>query len=95
LGVKTLCVPLGPFESAFGQRASEVFPAEFDRLEGWAFATRCDDYLRITELGRLFIDTVSSLFFSASESSVPHPEEPEIRDMERSVGTRLTALALA
>lgn len=82
LGVKTLKVPLGPFAEQFGVSADSRFREEFDRLEAWGFVRLHDNCLELTELGKLFVDTISAEFFSPSERDVPHPEEPEIRRME-------------
>lgn len=87
IGVKTLRVPLGPFEELFGCKASTVFAAEFRLLSELGLA-QCDgSELALTECGRLYVDQVSALFFSEDERDVPHPEEPELRALERTAPT--------
>jgi oxygen-independent coproporphyrinogen III oxidase len=82
LGVKTLNVPLAPFEQLFGQPAHTVFEREFQQLASLELARHTPESLTLTPLGRLYVDTVSSIFFSPQERNVPHPEEPEIRRAE-------------
>jgi oxygen-independent coproporphyrinogen-3 oxidase len=82
LGVKTLNVPLEPFRQEFGIEPTEYFQMEFDQLQRWGFIALSQDFLSLTPLGRLFVDTVSAVFFSQGQREVPHPEEPEIRAAE-------------
>ncbi len=82
LGVKTLDVPLGPFEARFGGDARSIFAREFAELQELGFATFDAEHLSLTALGRLFVDSASAVFFSDEQRHVPHPEEPEIRRME-------------
>lgn len=82
LGVKTLSVPLRPFETEFGVTAESKFGSEFSRLSDDGLAKLSNHRLEASDLGRLFTDTVSSVFFSQTEAAVPHPEEPEIRQVE-------------
>ncbi len=85
LGVKTLEVPLAPFRQTFGVDPQQQFAGEFAELGDLGFAEVADDWLRLSARGRLFVDSVSSVFFSASEADVPHPEEPQIRRVEVSL----------
>lgn len=82
LGVKTLSVSLADFRARFGVDALVYFAFEVERLKDEGFAFVEDDHLVLSQLGRLFVDSVSSIFFSSSEALVPHPEEPEIRRAE-------------
>jgi oxygen-independent coproporphyrinogen III oxidase len=82
LGVKALAVPLGPYRARFGTDPVTDFAAQFRSLEADGFADVKDDALVLTPVGRLFVDTCSSLFFSESQRVVPHPEEPEIRAID-------------
>lgn len=91
LGVKTLEVPLAPFRQEFGVDPRQQFADEFAQLAALGFAEVADDWLRLTALGRLFVDSVSSAFFSAREADVPHPEEPQIRRVEVSLKRVRTA----
>jgi len=88
LGVKTLEVAFQPFVDAFGLDPRIRFQAQFDYLSGTGLATINESGLTLTALGRLFVDSVSALFFSAEQSSIPHPEEPEIRQLEAAHGGR-------
>jgi len=82
LGVKTHNVPLGPFRASFGRDPMDVFRQEFKQLDSWGFALVEADLLSLSDLGRLFADSVSELFFSNKERDIRHPEEPEIRAIE-------------
>ncbi len=82
LGVKTLDVPLAPFRARFGTDPLVHFAREIGQLQDIGFATTSHEWLRLTALGRLFVDSVSAVFFSAAEAEVPHPEEPQIRRVE-------------
>ncbi len=82
IGVKTLSVDLKGFNYEFGVSALDCFGAEFDFLSKQGLAYISNDRLILTATGRLLVDSVSELFFSERERSVPHPEEPEIRRAE-------------
>lgn len=86
LGVKTLRVPFAPFRARYGVEPRALFAPEIERLATWGFTDVHDDELVLTELGRLFVDSVSEVFFSREERNVPHPEEPEIRAIESGIG---------
>jgi oxygen-independent coproporphyrinogen-3 oxidase len=85
LGVKGLKVPLQPYRDTFGSEPLTDFASQIGRLRDTGLADVNGDFLSLTRSGRLFVDTCSSLFFSPAEAGVPHPEEPEIRILERSV----------
>lgn len=82
LGVKTLAVPFPEFVHMFGIDPRSLFASEFEWLRQQDFAAVTQDALVLTELGALFVDSISAVFFSAEEANVPHPEEPEIRRIE-------------
>lgn len=83
LGLKALEIPLSTYRSLFGSDPLSDFAAPIRILEREGLASVCEDTLRLTPLGRLYVDTCSTLFFSATQRDVPHPEEPEIRAVER------------
>ncbi|MDX2085351.1 MAG: coproporphyrinogen-III oxidase family protein [Candidatus Melainabacteria bacterium] len=85
LGVKTLQVPLTPFQQQFNQDPAIIFKQEFEQLLRLGYATVDADFLKLTALGRLFVDSISAIFFSATQRDIPHPEEPEIRAAELAV----------
>lgn len=89
LGVKTLEVPLAPFRELFGVDPFSVFTREFQYLVNHRLADITETTLTLTPLGRLFVDTISSSFFSPTEAAVAHPEEPEIRAVERVLRDRI------
>lgn len=89
LGVKTLEVPLTPFSDLFGISPHNLFSKEFEYLTDQRLAIITETTLTLTPLGRLFVDTISSTFFSLTEAAVPHPEEPEIRAIERALKDRI------
>ncbi|WP_431151324.1 coproporphyrinogen-III oxidase family protein [Acidovorax facilis] len=82
LGVKTLKVGLAEFRAKFAVDPLTYFESEISRLADDGFAVVENDNLVLTPLGRLFVDSVSTTFFSKGEALVPHPEEPEIRRAE-------------
>ena len=82
LGVKTLTVSLFNFEEKFEISPKKIFENEFKTLEKLNLATITDDYLSLTDIGKLFVDQISSIFFSSTEKLIPHPEEKEIKIME-------------
>lgn len=82
LGVKTLEVPLDSFRAQFGVDPQVYFSKEFAEVESAGFAQISNDTLALTDVGRLFVDSVSTYFFSPAEFDVPHPEEPQIRRVE-------------
>jgi oxygen-independent coproporphyrinogen III oxidase len=83
LGVKALDVPLGPYRTQFHSDPHKDFQQQFLELERNALAVVDDEFLHLSPLGRLYVDSCSALFFSANERAIPHPEEPEIRLLER------------
>jgi oxygen-independent coproporphyrinogen-3 oxidase len=85
IGVKALRVELEPFRRLFKAEPEVVFADEFRLLLSQGLATINDDALVLSEVGRFYVDSISSLFFSKAERDVPHPEEPEIRMLERSL----------
>lgn len=82
LGVKALVVPLDRYRELFAEEAEQRFSDEFSQLTRLGFAQIDRDQLTLTPLGRLFVDSISEIFFSPVERDVPHPEEPEIRRVE-------------
>ncbi|WP_200478067.1 coproporphyrinogen-III oxidase family protein [Azospirillum brasilense] len=82
LGVKTFFVELRPFCELFDEDPEKIFKDEIQLLERDGLAFVENDLLTLTTVGRLFVDCVSSRFFSKEERNVPHPEEPEIRRIE-------------
>jgi oxygen-independent coproporphyrinogen-3 oxidase len=83
LGVKTLEVPFGPYSTQFNRNPRDDFGPIFEDLEALDLVQVERDSLVLTEVGRHFVDSCSAAFFSSTESDVPHPEEPEIRALER------------
>ncbi len=83
LGVKTLEVEFESFRRQFCVDPTKLFYNELEQLKKWNFVEIYYDRMKLTELGRLFVDTVSSQFFSSNEMGVNHPEEAEIRAAEK------------
>jgi oxygen-independent coproporphyrinogen III oxidase len=79
-------VPLSPYRSIFGTDPLIDFETPIERLISANLARIDDEWICLTPVGRLFVDSCSALFFSENEKGVPHPEEPEIRALERGVG---------
>lgn len=82
LGIKGLRIELKHYHDLFGSHAAEDFHAEFQQLTNWKFADISESDLVLSDLGRVNCDMVSSVFFSAAEATIPHPEETEIRRIE-------------
>lgn len=82
LGSKTMQIPFEPFAQAFGVDPRRYFVEEFAELEQAGMAEVRQEGLLLTDLGRVYVDSVSAVFFSRTERTVPHPEEPEIRRAE-------------
>jgi len=83
LGVKTLEVPLAPYRSLFRREPLQDFAEPIGTLVREGLGTVSEDAFRLTPIGRFFVDSCSVLFFSSSQRDVPHPEEPELRAIER------------
>lgn len=85
LGVKTLNVPLRPYEKMFGGRAVDDFAEVLELLSQMGLIDLTEDLLSLTDIGRLFVDACSAAFWSEKERSIAHPEEPELRMLETSL----------
>lgn len=86
LGVKTLQVNFDDINIP-NYQIIEFFKNEFSILKDWGFAEITDKHLRLTDIGRMYIDSVSTLFFSEDEKTIAHPEEPEIKIIEKQVSS--------
>ncbi|MBU8598434.1 hypothetical protein CHH78_20050 [Shouchella clausii] len=84
LGVKTLKVDFNKINFS-NNYIHEFFRKEFETLNDWGFINVDRSSLILTDLGRMYVDSVSAMFFSKKEREVAHPEEPEIREIERKV----------
>ncbi len=82
LGVKTLDVDLKQYRSLFASDAAKDFSREFDYLKDQGFITLDQNRMVLTDIGRLFTDTISEVFFSSEQKQIPHPEEHEIRNFQ-------------
>lgn len=85
LGVKAIHIPFTPYRERFGSEPLRDFAVEIDGLVAQRLATVDADGLTLSRIGRLFVDSCSTIFYSASERDVPHPEEPQFRRLERQV----------
>lgn len=83
LGVKTLEVAFSPFRERFSLEPREVFKKQFKWLKGQGLASVQEDSLILSSVGRLFVDEINHCFNSESQRAIPHPEEPEIRKLEK------------
>jgi len=84
LGVKAIEVPLDPFQSTFGTSPHVVFKGQFQDLIDADLATLDHEkkMLRLTDVGRFFVDQVSECFWSQAEMGIPHPETDSLRRLE-------------
>ena len=71
LGVKTLTVSLFNFEEKFEISPKKIFENEFKTLEKLNLATITDDYLSLTDIGKLFVDQISSIFLVVQKTHSP------------------------
>jgi oxygen-independent coproporphyrinogen-3 oxidase len=85
LGVKTNNISLSKFKEIYRQDPEILFDNEFRLLDKMNLAKVEDSYLKLTELGRLFTDTISAIFYSKIEKDIPHPEEHHIRKLEQNL----------
>jgi oxygen-independent coproporphyrinogen-3 oxidase len=67
LGIKTLEVPFTPYRAIFGTDPLKDFERQIRQLEREGLATVIDDSLRLSPIGRLYVDTCSTLFFSKAQ----------------------------
>jgi hypothetical protein len=63
----------------------QQFRTEIESLVHSDLAEVSANELRLTDIGRMFVDTCSATFFSDREREIPHPEEPEIRRAENAM----------
>jgi oxygen-independent coproporphyrinogen-3 oxidase len=90
LGIKGLEVPFAPYRAIFGREPLKDFAEAICILEQEKLATVVNDSLQLTPVGRLYVDSCSTLFFSEFELNVPHPEEPEIRSIEKQLKNKIS-----
>lgn len=84
LGVKTLSVDLDPFRAKFGFEALQRFLVLSHRLEQEGMV-ECDvASVRLTDVGRFYVDQISEVFWSPEQFSIAHPETEELRRFEAS-----------
>lgn len=83
LGVKTLSVDLARYSDSFGTSAVDDFANEIHRLEAEGLAQLHEKSLSLTNLGRYYVDQISEVFWSVSETEVPHPETNSLRLVEQ------------
>jgi oxygen-independent coproporphyrinogen-3 oxidase len=86
LGVKCLNIDLNRFYDIFGEQAQVVFDLEFDWFAKHDLA-RIEEQntLRLSRMGRMSVDQLSTMMFSSEQKHIVHPEEPELRVLEKSL----------
>ncbi len=83
LGVKALEIPLDKYRDSFQSEPLVDFASQFRLMEENGLSDVRGDLMVLTPVGRLYVDTCRSIFFSEDQRDVQHPEEPEIRALER------------
>jgi oxygen-independent coproporphyrinogen III oxidase len=83
LGVKTLSVNLQDYVSDFHDIPTQDFNNELSNLISLELIEIDDNILRLTDLGRFYVDQVSEIFWSEDQKDVPHPETTAIMNFER------------
>ena len=83
LGVKTLSVDLKSYSESFGTSAMDDFDNEISSLEAEGLAEIDEKSLSLTNLGRYYVDQISEIFWSLSETGTPHPETNTLRLVEQ------------
>jgi oxygen-independent coproporphyrinogen-3 oxidase len=83
LGAKTLQIPKRPFFSQFGIELASVFEQQIENLCIHGMLREEEEDLHVTDLGRLFVDQISSAFWSESERDVVHPDTDVLKEFER------------
>jgi len=81
LGVKCLSVGKGPFREIFGVEMEDVFGDQIDSLSGMGLIEHDSTALRLTELGRYYVDNVSEAFYGDRTRGLPQPLEEDIEDI--------------
>jgi oxygen-independent coproporphyrinogen-3 oxidase len=94
LGVKTLKVPFSPFRERFAFEPEAVFKEQIKWLQKEGFAFVQNDSLLLTSVGKLFVDEINHCFNSPRQRVIPHPEEPEIRKLEKHLRSITSQLSL-
>jgi oxygen-independent coproporphyrinogen-3 oxidase len=83
LGVKTLNISLMDYELEFGNPANEDFNQEFKTLVDNGMIQIDDHTIKLTNLGRYYVDQISEEFWSVAERNTPHPETNNLRAVEQ------------
>ncbi|MGD9560926.1 MAG: coproporphyrinogen-III oxidase family protein [Pyrinomonadaceae bacterium] len=83
LGVKVLEVDLRQYEQAFESSAQIDFEDEFRSLEEGGMIGVNATTLKLTNLGRYYVDQISEVFWSSRERDTLHPETSALRAMEQ------------
>jgi coproporphyrinogen III oxidase-like Fe-S oxidoreductase len=83
LGVKVLEVDLRQYEVAFESSALIDFEGEFRSLEDDGMIEVNATTLKLTNLGRYYVDQISEVFWSSAEQDTPHPETNALRAVEQ------------
>jgi oxygen-independent coproporphyrinogen-3 oxidase len=73
LGVRCLKVDLGKFEEIYGLRADEIFKRAISKAVQLGLIKLDNSELTVTELGCIYIDNISKLFYTENNIGIPQP----------------------
>lgn len=83
LGIKTMEVDLEKYTELFSGDPLVDFREQIDLLKDQGLIEIRDSKLRLTEVGRFYVDQVSELFWSNEQKDIQHPETNELVRLER------------
>jgi oxygen-independent coproporphyrinogen-3 oxidase len=83
LGVKTMEVDLKKYAENFSADPLVDFNDQITLLRKAELIEVRDDKLRLTEVGRFYIDQISEVFWSIEQKEIQHPETTALRKLER------------
>ena len=81
LGVRTMRVPLEPFETIFGVPLPRLYEHELDRLIELGWVELDQEALVVTRRGKFFIDNISKTFFNPANRGKGQPWGQAIRKL--------------
>lgn len=85
LGIKTMEVDLKKYSELFLSNPKTDFEYQFDLLEKAGLIELCDTKLKLSDVGRFYVDQISEVFWSASQTGIEHPETNELMKMEKKI----------
>lgn len=85
LGVKTMEVNLNKYSELYLSDPKIDFENQFNLLQNAGLVEVGDTKLRLSNVGRFYVDQISEIFWSAEQSQVDHPETYELIKSEKTL----------